>query len=201
MKQLHELKAAVVGTGFIGAVHVDALRRLGIEILGVVGSTPERARATSSATAYDSFESVLADERVDVIHLATPNDLHHPQAKQALEAGKHVVCEKPLAVTCDQSAELVELAERSGLVHCTNFNLRFYPLVQEARERVQAGAVGEIWSIHVTPVISPLAPMTSPSSGSGTSQEESERTPIGSPGPTVRRQPASLRKSSGRSAS
>jgi len=148
LKQLHELKAAVVGTGFIGAVHVDALRRLGIEILGVVGSTPERARATSSATAYDSFESVLADERVDVIHLATPNDLHHPQAKQALEAGKHVVCEKPLAVTCDQSAELVELAERSGLVHCTNFNLRFYPLVQEARERVRANEVGEIWNVH-----------------------------------------------------
>ncbi|MBA3244166.1 MAG: Gfo/Idh/MocA family oxidoreductase, partial [Actinobacteria bacterium] len=148
MKQLHELKAAVVGTGFIGAVHVDALRRLEVEILGVVGSTPERARATSAATVYDSYEAVLADERVDVVHLATPNDLHHPQAKQALDAGKHVVCEKPLAVTSDQSAELVELAGRSGLVHCTNFNLRFYPLVQEARERVRAGDVGEIWNVH-----------------------------------------------------
>ena len=148
MKPLHELKAAVVGTGFIGAVHADALRRLGIEILGVVGSTPERARATSLAAVYDSYEAVLADKRVDVVHLATPNNLHHPQAKQALEAGKHVVCEKPLAVTSDESAELVELAGRSGLVHCTNFNLRFYPLVQEARERVRAGDVGEIWNVH-----------------------------------------------------
>ena len=142
------MKAAVVGTGFIGAVHADALRRLGIEILGVVGSTPERARAASGGMAYDSYEAVLSDERVDVVHLATPNDLHHPQAKQALEAGKHVVCEKPLALTSDQSAELVELAARSGLVHCTNFNLRFYPLVQEARERVRAGELGEIWNVH-----------------------------------------------------
>ncbi len=148
MKRLNELKAAVVGSGFIGAVHVDALRRLGIEILGVVGSTPERARAASAVAVYDSYEEALGDERVDVVHLATPNDLHHPQAKQALDAGKHVVCEKPLAVTSEQSAELVELAERSGLVHCTNFNLRFYPLVQEARERVRANEVGEIWNVH-----------------------------------------------------
>jgi predicted dehydrogenase len=148
LKPLQELKAAVVGTGFIGAVHADALRRLGIEILGVVGSTPERARSTSPAAVYESYEAVLADERVDVVHLATPNNLHHPQAKQAIDAGKHVVCEKPLAVTSDQSAELVELAGRSGLVHCTNFNLRFYPLVQEARERVRAGEVGEIWNVH-----------------------------------------------------
>jgi predicted dehydrogenase len=145
---LHELKAAVVGTGFIGAVHVDALRRLGVEILGVAGSTPERARAASPGAVYDSYEAVLADERVDVVHLTTPNNLHHSQAKQALEAGKHVVCEKPLAVTSDESAELVELAGRSGLVHCTNFNVRFYPLVQEARERVSAGEVGEIWNVH-----------------------------------------------------
>jgi predicted dehydrogenase len=148
LKELRELKAAVVGTGFIGAVHADALRRLGVEILGVAGSTPERARAASPGTAYDSYEALLADDRVDVVHLATPNDLHHPQAKRALEAGKHVVCEKPLALTSDQSAELVELADRSGLVHCTNFNLRFYPLVQEARERVRAGELGELWNVH-----------------------------------------------------
>ena len=68
--------------------------------------------------------------------------------KQALAAGKHVVCEKPLAVTSEQSAELVELAERSGLVHCTNFNIRFYPIVQEARERVRAGEIGDVWNVH-----------------------------------------------------
>jgi predicted dehydrogenase len=143
-----ELKTGVVGTGFIGVVHVDALRRLGVEVLGVAGSTPERAAAKGIAPAYESYDEMLADDRVDVVHLTTPNHLHHPQVKQALAAGKHVVCEKPLAVTSEQSSELVALAERSGLVHCTNFNIRFYPLVQEARERVRAGELGEVWSVH-----------------------------------------------------
>lgn len=148
MKRLDELKAGVVGTGFIGAVHVDALRRLGIEVLGVVGSTPERAGAKGLAPAYDSFEAMLEDERVDVVHLTTPNHLHFPQAKQALVVGKHVVCEKPLALTSLESAELVELAKTAGLVNCTNFNFRFYPLVQETRARVLAGDLGDVWSVH-----------------------------------------------------
>jgi predicted dehydrogenase len=148
MSAIAELRAGVVGTGFIGAVHVDALRRLGVEVLGVVGSTPERARAKGLGHVYESLDAMLEDDRVDVVHLTTPNNLHYPQAKQALAAGKHVVCEKPLAVTSEQSGELVELAERSGLVHCTNFNLRFYPLVLEARERVRAGEVGDVWDVH-----------------------------------------------------
>jgi predicted dehydrogenase len=148
MTDISKLGAGVVGTGFIGVVHVDALRRLGVEVLGVVGSTPERAAAKGIAPVYDSYEALLADERVNVVHLTTPNHLHYPQVKQALAAGKHVVCEKPLAVTAEQSVELVELAERSGLVNCTNFNIRFYPLAQEARERVRAGEIGEIWSVH-----------------------------------------------------
>jgi len=146
--EVGRLRAGVVGTGFIGVVHVDALRRLGIEVVGVVGSTPERAAAKGIAPAYESYEALLEDERVDIVHLTTPNHLHFPQVKQALVAGKHVVCEKPLAVSSTESAELVELAERSGLVHCTNFNIRFYPLVQDARERVRSGEVGEIWNVH-----------------------------------------------------
>ena len=142
------MNAGVVGTGFIGVVHVDALRRLGVDVLGVVGSTPERAAAKGIAPVYDSLEAMLADERVEVVHLTTPNHLHYPQAKQALAAGKHVVCEKPLAVTSQESAELLELAERAGVVHCTNFNLRFYPLVLEARARVRGGELGEIWNVH-----------------------------------------------------
>lgn len=148
MRRIDELKAAVVGTGFVGVVHVDALRRLGIEVLGVVGSSPERADAKALAPVYESFEEMLADDRVDVVHLTTPNNLHHPQVKQALAAGKHVVCEKPLAMTSDESAELVALAASSGLVNCTNFNIRFYPLVQEARERVRAGELGDVWNVH-----------------------------------------------------
>ena len=142
------LRAGVVGTGFIGVVHVDALRRIGVDVAGVVGSSRERAEAKAIAPVYANYEALLEDREVDVVHLTTPNDLHYAQAKQALAAGKHVVCEKPLAMTSEQSAELVELAERSGLVHCTNFNVRFYPLVQEAHERVRAGELGAVWNVH-----------------------------------------------------
>ncbi|MBD0349149.1 MAG: Gfo/Idh/MocA family oxidoreductase, partial [Thermoleophilia bacterium] len=114
---MRDLCAGVVGTGFVGAVHVDALRRLGVTVAGVVGSSPERARAKGLAPAYASYEELLADEQVDVVHITTPNHLHHAQVTQALAAGKHVVCEKPLAVMAEQSAELLELATRSGLVH------------------------------------------------------------------------------------
>jgi predicted dehydrogenase len=145
-RRIDELKAGVVGTGFIGAIHIDALRRIGVEVTGVVGSTRERAEAKHLAPVYESYEALLADERVDVVHLTTPNNLHHPQVKAALEAGKHVVCEKPLALTATESGELLELAERSGVVHCTNFNIRFYPMVQEARAR--ASDLGEIWNVH-----------------------------------------------------
>ena len=96
MADLTKLRAAVVGTGFIGVVHVEALRRLGIEVVGVVGSSPERARAKAATTPlpapFDSFESMLADERVDVVHLTTPNHLHYDQVTATLAAGKHVVC-------------------------------------------------------------------------------------------------------------
>src|SRR5215203_678115 len=143
------MKAAVVGTGFIGVVHVEALRRLGIEIAGVVGSSPERAAAKPGLPEpYESFEAMLADEHVDVVHLTTPNHLHHPQVKAVLAAGKHVVCEKPLALTSTESAELLELAEASGLVHCTNYNIRFYQLCHEARARIRRGDLGRVWNAH-----------------------------------------------------
>jgi predicted dehydrogenase len=147
-RRIEELRAGVVGTGFIGVVHVDALRRLGVEVTGVVGSTPERAASKHLAPAYESYEALLDDERVDVVHLTTPNHLHASQVTAALAAGKHVVCEKPLALSAGDSAELLALAERSGLVHCTNFNIRFYPLVQEARARTLRGELGDVWNVH-----------------------------------------------------
>jgi predicted dehydrogenase len=147
-RSFSDIRAGVVGTGFIGVVHVDALRRLGVEVAGVVGSSPERARAKRLGPVYESYEALLADDGIDVVHLTTPNHLHYPQVKAALEAGKHVVCEKPLALTSAETGELLELAERSGLVHCTNFNIRFYPQVQEARARTQAGELGTVWNVH-----------------------------------------------------
>ena len=142
------LSAALVGTGFIAAVHVDALRRLGVEVLGVVGSSPDRAAEAGLGNVYGSLGELLEDDRIDVLHLTTPNHLHYPQVKQALAAGKHVVCEKPLALTAAESRELVELADAAGVVHCTNFMARFYPLVQQARSFLHEGSLGEIWNVH-----------------------------------------------------
>ena len=140
--------AAIVGTGFVAALHVDALRRLGIEVVGVVGSSRERGAAAGLGEAYASLDELLADDRVDVVHVTTPNDLHRPQVELALEAGKHVVCEKPLALTAAESAELLARAEAVGVVHCTNFNARFYAHVQHTRALVRDGGLGELWNVH-----------------------------------------------------
>lgn len=148
MTRLADLGAAVVGTGFIGTVHVEALRRIGVQVRGVVGSTPDRgaarAEALGVARAYPSLEAALADPSVDVVHVASPNDLHVAQARAVLESGKHVVCEKPLAMAAAESAELVALAAASGLVNATNFNIRYYPLNQHAREIVADGELGDV---------------------------------------------------------
>ena len=140
--------AAVIGTGFIGTVHVEALRRIGVNVLGVLGSSPERgaarAEALGVAKAYATLDDLLADGAVDVVHVTSPNDLHVSQAAAALGAGKHVVCEKPLAMTAEESASLVELAARSGLVNATNFNIRYYPLNQHARSLIADGGLGDV---------------------------------------------------------
>jgi predicted dehydrogenase len=148
VKDIRDIKAAVVGTGFIGVVHVEALRRLGVEVTGIVGSTAERAaekaRTAALPAPYPSFEAMLDDPAVDVVHLTTPNHLHYPQVQAVLAAGKHVVCEKHLAMNSDETGELLRLAEDSGLVHAVNFNIRFYAQNRAARARVQAGEVGDV---------------------------------------------------------
>jgi predicted dehydrogenase len=148
MTRIADVGAAVIGTGFIGTVHVEALRRIGVQVRGVLGSTLERgarrADALGVARAYDSLDDLLADPAVRVVHVTSPNDLHVAQTRAILAAGRHVVCEKPLALTAAGSAELVELAAASGLVNATNFNIRYYPLNQQARETVAAGTLGEV---------------------------------------------------------
>jgi len=148
LRPLSEIGAAVVGTGFIGVVHVEALRRLGVQVHGVVGSSRDRATVRSRELglppAYESFKAMLADPRVEVVHITSPNHLHHEHASAALRAGKHVVCEKPLAMTAAESAELLQLAEQSGRVHAVNFNLRFYPLCRHVRGLVKQGELGDI---------------------------------------------------------
>ena len=148
MSSIATIGAAVIGTGFIGTVHVEALRRIGVTVHGVLGSTPDRgavrAQALGVPLAYRSLEALLDDDRVQVVHVTSPNNLHVAQTRQLLEAGKHVVCEKPLAMTAIESAALVELAARTGLVNATNFNIRYYPLNQHAHDAVAAGEVGDV---------------------------------------------------------
>lgn len=140
--------AAVIGTGFIGTVHLQALRRLGVPVRGVLGSTAERGAARAGALgvarAYASLDDVLADPGVTVVHVTTPNALHYPQVMAILAAGKHVVCEKPLAMTAAQSAEMVARAEATGRIAAVCYNTRFYPLNQQARGMVAAGDLGAI---------------------------------------------------------
>jgi predicted dehydrogenase len=148
MANLASIGAAVIGTGFIGTVHVEALRRIGVNVLGVLGSTPERGAARADALgvpkAYASLDDLLADDGVQAVHVTSPNDLHVSQTRAVLRAGKHVICEKPLAMTADESAELVDLATQTGLVNATNFNIRFYPLNQHARELIADGGLGRV---------------------------------------------------------
>ncbi len=144
--------SALVGTGFIGPVHVEALRRLGRNVVGVLGSTPERGQAAAKSLgiprAYQTYDELLADAAVRVVHLTSPNRFHFEQCRRGIEAGKHVICEKPLAMTATETAALVALAEKSPLVAAVCYNIRFYPLCLEAQQRIAAGHIGDIY--HVT---------------------------------------------------
>jgi len=148
---MSELRAAVIGAGFIGPVHVEALRRVGVNVVGILGVSNEESRQAATTLgiprAYTSLEEVLADDQVGAVHIAVPNRLHHGMARDALKAGKHVVCEKPLAMNTTESAELVALARETGLAAAVNYNLRYYPLCVEAREMVRSGRLGEPYSI------------------------------------------------------
>jgi predicted dehydrogenase len=146
------ITAAIAGTGFIGPVHVEALRRLAVPIAGVLGSTPEkseRARAELGLPrAYRDYDDLLADPAVNVVHLAVPNVLHYDFACRALAAGKHVLCEKPLAMDAKQSADLVARAAASGLQAGVCYNIRYYPLNLHARALLRSGQLGRVLAVH-----------------------------------------------------
>jgi predicted dehydrogenase len=146
--------AAIAGAGFIGAVHAHAVRAAGGTVAGVLASTPERSQAAArrlgAGDAYESVEALLDDERVDVVHVCTPNHLHEDLAHRALDAGRHVVCEKPLAADLDGAERLA--AQASGLPQCAAvpFVYRYYPTVREARARIASGESGAVHLIHGT---------------------------------------------------
>ena len=147
----YRMRAVVVGPGYIGPVHVDALRRNGVDVVGLVGSGSDAGLARAEALgvpAYAALADALAAGPVDCVHLATPNYLHAPLAREAIAAGKHVVCEKPLAMDAAEGAELLALAEAAGVVHAVNFNVRFYALPRQAKAMVAAGELGRVTLIH-----------------------------------------------------
>jgi predicted dehydrogenase len=148
MTRRTEIGTAVIGSGFIGTVHIEALRRIGVRVTGLLESSPElgavRAEELGLPRAYASLSELLADDAVRVVHVTSPNELHHAQVKEILAAGRHVVCEKPLAMTSGESAELVTLAAAAGLVNAVNFNIRFYPLNQHVAALVRDGGIGDV---------------------------------------------------------
>ncbi|MEA2673467.1 MAG: hypothetical protein QOI92_659 [Chloroflexota bacterium] len=141
-----DIGAAVIGAGFIGAAHVEALRRLNIPLRGLLGRThdggSQRANELGVGRAYGSLDELLADPAVDVVHVASPNAAHFPQVREILRAGRHVVCEKPLATTSAESSVLAAEARAAGVVAAVNFNLRFYPLNQHVRQLIADGGIG-----------------------------------------------------------
>ncbi len=149
---MFDIGVAVVGAGFIGPVHVEALRRLGLPVRGILGcdqaESDRAARNLGLPKAYTGLDAVLADPGVQAVHLAVPNVLHYEFAKRAIGAGKHVMCEKPLAMNAAESAELVELAKGKRLATGVCYNVRFYPLNLESRERIARGDLGRIFSIN-----------------------------------------------------
>jgi predicted dehydrogenase len=146
------LRAAIAGVGFIGPVHLRAARLAGADVVGISGGDPARAGAVAAALhvarVFESSEALVTDPGVDVVHICTPNHLHASLVRLALEAGKHVVCEKPLATTAGAAAELVELAARAQVVAAVPFVYRFHPVVREARARIGDGRAGAVHLIH-----------------------------------------------------
>jgi predicted dehydrogenase len=143
------IRTAIFGTGFMGRVHLEAVRRLEfVEPAAIAGRNADAAQRLgagfSISTITTDYRDVLRDPLIDAVHICTPNAQHFNMAKDALLAGKHVMCEKPLATSVEEGEELVSLAARQGVRNGVCHNLRFYPMVQQMRRMREAGDLGEI---------------------------------------------------------
>jgi predicted dehydrogenase len=152
---MERIRTAVIGTGFMGRVHLEALRRIEhVDVVEVAATSADKARAAAEGynvlNSTGDWQDVMRDPSIDAVHVCTPNDSHFPIAKAALEAGKHVLCEKPLAMSSAQARELTELAAAKKLRNALCHNLRFYPMVQQMRAMREAGAFGDILVVQGT---------------------------------------------------
>jgi len=148
MKQV----AAVIGAGFVGKAHIESLRRLPVRVRGTLVSSGERSDAAAMSLglerAYKNVDEIAADPEVTVVHVCTPNYVHFEQSAKLLRAGKHVLCEKPLAMDSRESATLVALAKETDRVGGVAHNLRYYPLCVQAKALVDSGAIGQVKLVH-----------------------------------------------------
>ncbi|HEY5820438.1 MAG TPA: Gfo/Idh/MocA family oxidoreductase [Propionibacteriaceae bacterium] len=144
-------RVAILGVGMIGEVHRRAAVLAGADLVGVMASSPERsvqvAEQWGVAQAYASLDEVVASD-VEVVHICTPNDSHVPYAVALMEAGKHVLCEKPLGVSLVDAQRAAAAAERTGMVNTIPFAYRFHPMAREMRAQVQSEAFGAVNLMH-----------------------------------------------------
>ncbi len=150
---MEKIKAGVIGAGFIGPSHIEALRRLGFaDVLAIADTDEELAKKKAAdlnvPKAYGNYKDLLKDKDIEVVHICSPNNLHFIMTKDSLESGKHVICEKPFAMDSAEGLELLELSKKSDLVTALHFNIRFYPLVQQAREMIRKHQLGEILAVN-----------------------------------------------------
>jgi len=147
-----KIKTGVIGLGFIGIAHVEALRRLNfVEVYAVADDASvieSKAQKLGVEKYYSDYKKIINNPAIDCVHICTPNNLHYTMAKEALNAGKHVVCEKPLTTRSAEAEELVKLAADKKLVNATNFNVRFYPLIHQLKCAIKNGELGDIFSVH-----------------------------------------------------
>jgi len=149
------IRTAIFGTGFMGRVHLEAVQRVeSVEAATIVGRNAGTLRQLAAgfgvAKTTSNYHEVLQDSSIDSVHICTPNAQHFSMAKEALQAGKHVLCEKPLTTTVEEAEELVSLATKLGLRNCVCHNLRYYPMVQQMRRLREAGELGEILVVQGT---------------------------------------------------
>jgi predicted dehydrogenase len=149
------IRTAVIGTGFMGRVHLEALRRTEyVDVAAIASRDLKAAQALGAGFgvegAVDDYRKVLQDPTIDAVHICTPNATHHPIAKEALLAGKHVLCEKPLSTSVAEAQELVTLAAERKLRNCVCHNLRYYPMVQQMRRMIEAGDIGQVLIVQGT---------------------------------------------------
>jgi predicted dehydrogenase len=145
----------MIGTGFMGKVHTEQVRRLGyVEVAAAASSSVELAEDFARAQHIPRFTgdwtSLVNDPAIDAVHILTPNALHGPMSIAFAKAGKHVLCEKPLAMNSAEAKEMLDAAVAAGVAHATNHNLRFYPVVQYVRQMIAAGELGEVLAVQGT---------------------------------------------------